>query len=64
MTRTLLEVISSPALFIFGWCCCSWTCSRRVDCPRYRDERLEEWKRSEEQKLHDRHPTPPEGGAA
>jgi len=62
--RLLLEILGGPALFTFGWCCCSWACSRRVDCPRYRGERLEKWRRDEAQKLHDRHPTPPGGEAA
>ena len=64
MIRTLLEVLGAPAVFVFGWGCCSWACSRRVDCPRYRGERLEKWKQGEEQKLHERHPTPPGGKAA
>ena len=64
MTRDLLEVLATAVAFTIGWCSCSWSCSRRVDCPRYKGERLEKWKRNEEQKLHDRHPTPPGGEAA
>lgn len=62
--RTLLEVLSASAVFIFGWCSCVWSCSRRVDCPKYLKEQLRKWTLREAQKLHERHPTPPGGKAA
>ena len=56
----LVEVLLAPTLLLFGWGGCSWSCSQRVDCPRYKKKKLEKWQQEEEQKLHERHPTPPE----
>ena len=61
---SLALVLAASAAFVGGWCCCSWACSQRTDCPRYIRKRLEKWKLAEEQRLHARHPTPPEGKTA
>jgi hypothetical protein len=61
---SLTLVLAASAAFVGGWCCHSWACSKRTDCPKYEREQLEKWKQAEEQKLHARHPTPPGGKAA
>ena len=61
---TLVDVLLASAVFVGGWCCHSWSCSKRTDCPKYEREQLQKWTLDEEKKLHERHPTPPGGKAA
>ena len=46
-----LGILSALAL---GWAAGVWQCSRRGDCPKYAERRLQRWKRDVEQDVERR----------
>lgn len=39
-------LLAVPSVFLLGWACGLWQCSKRGECPRYRSRALEKWKKS------------------
>jgi hypothetical protein len=66
----LIVLLTASVSFAFGWVACSFTCSKRSDCPRYSAYALAKWKRdlevqvSRHEKRSPRSSTPPEGSGA